>query len=123
MEFTLSQSSRHTHVDRILGKNEAIVIGNEIIVTMLAVRDDEVEIEIGARRRPVEWGSLARGLRGELVRILDLSPLALIAADCRHCAPGTADQFVHASGAPPPAAGVAGRFKPRQLDKFRNRGQ
>jgi sRNA-binding carbon storage regulator CsrA len=26
----------------VLGKNDAIVIGNEIIVTVLAVRDDEV---------------------------------------------------------------------------------
>jgi hypothetical protein len=40
-----------------LGKNESIVIGNDIIVTILAVRGDEVEIEI--RRStgdPVECG-------------------------------------------------------------------
>jgi carbon storage regulator CsrA len=30
----------------VLGKNDAIVIGNEIIVTVLAVRDDEVEVGI-----------------------------------------------------------------------------
>jgi len=39
----------------ILGKNEAIVIGNEFIVTVLAVRGDEVEIGIErARGVPVE---------------------------------------------------------------------
>jgi carbon storage regulator CsrA len=39
-----------------LGKNEAIVIGNEIVVTVLAVRGDEVEIAI---ERP-EGGSFER---------------------------------------------------------------